>query len=72
MSEALALAQKLGTVGFPTILVLILIGSYFDVWCWSRDRLKAETDGAEWKRMALRGIGMAESSMHLAKTRGPE
>lgn len=72
MSEALALAQKLGSIGFPTLLVLILYGSYKGIWVWGYQLRKAETDGAEWKRMALEGGAALTTAVHLAKARRPE
>lgn len=72
MSEAFDLAQKFSSVGFPTLLVLILFGSYKGIWVWGFQLRKAETESAEWKAMALQGMRIAETSVHIAKARGPE
>ncbi len=72
MTDALVLAQKLGSIGFPALLVLILYGSYKGVWVWGRELRKAELESAEWKSMALRGAKLAETSVDIAKGRGHE
>lgn len=81
MQEALALAQKVATVGFGPLMALILIGSYYEIWVWGRKyrEEKAETaarlaavekERDEWKRMALRTTGLLETSVdHLAAGR---
>lgn len=72
MAELITLAEKVATVGFPALLVLILIGSYYDVWRWSRQAKETEsdlrrqieeakTDAREWKSAALKGLGILET-----------
>ncbi len=81
MTEAIELAQKLSSVGFPTLLVIMLFGSYFGVWVWGRfhretvaqyeARLaKAEASAERWQDMALRGAGLAENLGTIARNRG--
>lgn len=78
MEETLALLQKLGGASFATLAGLILIGSYFDIWRWSRQakkteddllvRLsKAEADAVEWKQLALQLSGVAKTTTEIAK-----
>ena len=51
--DLITLAQKLSTVGFPTLLILVLIGSRFKVWAWfwQLDDLKKVHEDArvEWR-----------------------
>jgi len=62
--EALKWYSSLTEVGFPTLMVMILAGSYFDVWLWYKhhkrvtdkqdaDYLKLEEEKDQWKAMAL-------------------
>lgn len=71
MPEIIDLAQKLGSVGFPTLLVLILYGSYKRVWVWGRELVEAKADAQEWKTMALQAAGLAETTVNIVKTRIP-
>ena len=72
MGDAFALAEKLGTVGFPTLLVIILVGNYFEVWCWGRELRKSEARALYWQTTAERLAGMAEMSLGIQKsTRQP-
>lgn len=71
MEEFLALAQKLSGIGFGTLLLLILIGSYKGVWCWGYQLQKAEAAAERWQAMALQAAGLAETSVNIAKTRTP-
>lgn len=83
MAEILDIAQKLSGAGLATLLFIILFGSYKGIWVWGRQldeaKLKcseelreAKDKGAEWQRMALQGVGLAESSVHIAKVRERE
>lgn len=65
------LANKLSGVGFATLLLVILWGSWKNVWVWSRDveRLtkqyeallaKAEEQTEWWRSLAIRVTGIAE------------
>lgn len=70
MAEAIALAAKLSSVGFPTLLILILIGNYYEVWVWGRQLRKAEATSDKWQDMALRSVGIAETTVNIAKSKG--
>lgn len=78
MGELLALAQQLGGVGFPTLMVAILYGSYKGWWVWGSAYTKMETELLArltkqeqstdmWQSAALSGVGLAE---FMAKKRG--
>lgn len=45
------IANALGGASFATLLFIILVGNYRDIWCWGRDRraleVKHETDKQE-------------------------
>ncbi len=71
MGEVLDIAQKLGSVGFPTLLVAILYGSYRGVWCWGYQLREAKDASERWQAMALRAAGLAETSLTITKTRVP-
>lgn len=49
MEELFTLANKLGGLSFATLLVLILYGSWRDIWRWGKDyrALQAEKDEME-------------------------
>jgi hypothetical protein len=81
MEEVLTLAQKIATISFPVLMVVILIGSYWETWVWGRQlreckaecaaRLTAsERDRDEWKAMALSATGLAETSLSITNRRG--
>ena len=81
MTELIDLAQKLSGASLAVILFLILAGSWFDWWCWSRDRdaMKRERDAVratleddrnEWKRMALANTGLLEKAVDRASRSG--
>ena len=67
MTEADALIQwleKLGSVGFGTLVGLILFGNFMGIWVWGkfhRERVawyeaqlvKVEAEAEQWKAMAL-------------------
>lgn len=67
-TEFLELIQKISGVSFGVLLALILYGSYKGIWVWGRQLQKSETEAAEWKAMALRAAGLAETSVSIAKT----
>lgn len=48
--ELAKLANMLGGAGFATLLFIILVGNYKDVWCWSRDRKMVEARDDNEKR----------------------
>lgn len=81
MEETLVLAQKIASISFPVLMVVILIGSYWETWVWGRqmrevkanaaaELAKVERDRDEWKAMALSAAGIAETSVAIAKRRG--
>lgn len=41
--DAAKIANTLGGASFATLLFIILVGSYKDIWCWGRDRRDLET-----------------------------
>jgi hypothetical protein len=61
--ELAKLANMLGGAGFATLLFIILVGSYKDIWCWSRDRRAIETrDDAEKQEL----LDRMEAEVRLA------
>jgi hypothetical protein len=81
VSELIDLAQKLSGASFAVLMFLILAGSYFDKWCWSRDReamkqerdvIRAalEDDRNAWKRIALQNTGLVEKAVDRASRTG--
>jgi len=36
MDEYVAIYERIASLGFPAVLFLALVGSYFDVWRWGR------------------------------------
>lgn len=56
-AQTLSLAKDAGAYG---LLVLAVIGGYrgWYVWRWQYDRVERERD--DWKRIALRGLNIAE------------
>lgn len=71
MVEFIEFAQQLSGLGFGTLLVLILYGSYKGMWVWGTQLQKIEADRDQWKEMALELAGVAEKSVSIAKTRVP-
>lgn len=67
MTEILDVAQKLSGATLGVLAVFILWGGYRRIWVWGYQLDKAQTDGDEWKTMALRAAGLAETSVHIAK-----
>ena len=78
MTDLVSLAKELSSVGFPTLMVAILYGSYRGWWVWGRTLLemrddyiqrlsKAEQAGDRWQAMALRATGLAEDSVAITK-----
>ncbi len=71
VDDALAIVNKLGGASFATLLLLILWGSWKEVWTWTREITKLieryemllarERDEKEWWRnIAMRATGIAE------------
>jgi hypothetical protein len=63
--------NKIGGASFATLLVVILWGSWRDIWCWGKDKRAAETSLLErikrteedrdwWRGIALKATGIAE------------
>lgn len=71
MEEFLTLVNRLGGASFATLLLLILWGSWKEIWTWNRDVTKL-TDRYEkllakereekewWRTIAMRATGIAE------------
>jgi hypothetical protein len=71
MIDALALVDKLGTVGLGGLVALILFGSYFKIWVWGsvcvemkadyERRLEEEKAARQrWEDAALTATGRLE------------
>ena len=72
MTEVLEIYGKVSAIGFGGLLFVILAGSYFDKWCWSRDRDRAlaaaKEDRDDWRRIALQSLsGMEKSSDYAVR-----
>lgn len=78
MAELLAIASQLGGVGFPTLLVGIIWGSYKGWWKWGKDYvdletkyearlLKSEISSNKWEAMALEAAGLVDKGITLAR-----
>lgn len=63
--------NKLGGASFATLLVIILWGSWREVWCWVKDKRaseaalldrvkRTEEDRDWWRGIALKATGIAE------------
>jgi hypothetical protein len=72
VTQWLELAKTLSAIGFGTLMVLVLIGSYFGIWVWGKDyrqqvaEAKAREDIAnaradKWEAIALRATGVVET-----------
>lgn len=71
MTDVMALAEKLGAVGLPSLLILILYGSYKGVWVWGRQLKDKEVECEQWKTAFLRGASHTDKAIDLAaKTTG--
>lgn len=81
MAETLALAKEISSISFPVLMVLILIGSYFEMWVWGKQHRKVEADllarlaaeektSERWQEMALRVTGVAETQAEHQVRRG--
>jgi hypothetical protein len=46
MEELIKLGERISSIGFPVLMVVILIGSYYEVWVWGRQLRKCDSD---WK-----------------------
>ena len=80
MDELLSLASKLGTVGFPTLLCIVLFASRKGWYFWDREvaqinatwkaRLDAsQAEASEWKALALQAHGVVELGLDVVKKR---
>ena len=76
MDEVFTLLEKISSVGFPGLLMLILYGSYKGIWVWGEPCRaaikKAEDATAMWQNMALQATGLAEKSTEFAKAVRPQ
>ena len=66
MAEAITLARELGAVGFPTLLLLILYGSYKGIWVWGRQFEEKRRECEEWKLAFLKTSAHADRAIDLA------
>lgn len=66
MNEVVALAEKLGAVGFPSLLILILYGSYKRIWVWGSQLKEKEVECEQWKTAFLRGASHTDKAIDLA------
>lgn len=66
MTEALELVRELSTVGFPTLLLLILYGSYKGVWVWGRQLQEKSLECEQWKTAFLRTSAHTDKAIDLA------
>jgi len=66
MNEALEFVGKLGSVGFPTLLMLILYGSYKGVWVWGRQLEEKRIECEQWKVAFLRTASHTDKAIDLA------
>lgn len=67
-------AQKLSGLGFGSLAVVIIVGSYYGIWVWGsqmrareaeyeRRLQKAEANAERWQAAYERTIGMAETAV---------
>lgn len=77
MTEFFALANRLGSAGFATLLLAILYGSWKEIWIWGRDAtriveryeatlVRERTEKEWWREIAMRATGIAEVSNKAA------
>lgn len=77
MDAIVSLASKLGGAGFGALLLLILWGSWKNIWVWGRDvdrvteryeRLlaKSQEEAEWWRSIALKATGIAETQSRVA------
>jgi hypothetical protein len=72
VTTILDIAQKLSGVSLGTLLLVILWGSYKQIWTWGRDLNAMTADRDEWKKLALQSLGAAEKAVqHAARLSGP-
>ena len=80
MNEVIALARDLGGVGFPTLLVLIIFGSFKEYWVWGRQLIELRADyerrlssavseKIKWESIAMKALGLAENGVVITKQR---
>lgn len=78
MDEILTIANKLGGAGFATLLLIILYGSWKNIWVWSRDvdklttnyeklLAKSEEQSQWWRDVAVKATGIAELQGTVAR-----
>lgn len=66
MDELVAVANKLSSLGFSTLVILILYGNYKGVWVWGTQLKRAEERGDKWQTLALQLAGLAKKSTDIA------
>lgn len=78
MEEAISLMQKLGGVGFGTLLALILYGGYAKIWVWGSQyaEMKADYESRlaqvyeekrQWQAATRDAAGLAQHGVVLAR-----
>ena len=78
MEEILSLASKLGHVGFPTLLIVILYASWKGEYLWKREVATREAvwlarweeqqrAAEEWKGIALQAHGLAQLGLAVVQ-----
>lgn len=76
----LTLAGKIGTISFPTLLVIIIYFSWKGTWVWGKDKnllearltaeiLKIENDRDWWRNIALRATGVLETQGQVLRVK---
>lgn len=63
MNEAADIYAIVSKYGFGGLMTFIVVGSYFDLWCWSRDRKKAETECSFWRDRYLETFDVARHAV---------
>lgn len=73
--------NRLGGVGFGTLLGLILFGNFAGIWMWTKHHreilaakevqlAKTEAEKDEWKRMTLELLTPLETTLGMQRRRG--
>jgi len=75
MTEALTLKDWISGGGLAGFVIAAVWTYRLGWWCTGREllmtterALRAEADALEWKRVAMRGVGLAEKAATIAET----
>jgi hypothetical protein len=79
MAELIILGEKLAAAGFPILLFIILVGSYYDIWVWGRNHraickeyddriLKAEAETAKAEAKTEKWMEMTFAATGLSES----